>query len=151
MTIYFSSDEHYYHDNVLKYCNRQFNTVEEMNLYFINSFNNKVTVDDITYHLGDFTFKSKDIAINIVEQLNGSHYFIRGNHDSWLKNNIKHKKIFNVKDYEELKIAGQVIILSHYPFFTWNKVRYGSWMLHGHCHSNINETNDPNCFLKVER
>lgn len=142
MTIFFSSDQHYFHDKILSYCNRQYETVEHMNADLILKFNNKVTADDITYHLGDFTFKNAEVAFNIIEQLNGNHYFIRGNHDNWLKNNIKHKKIFNVKDYDELKINGQNIILSHYPLFTWNKARYGSWMLHGHCHSNINHHNE---------
>jgi len=149
MTIYLTSDEHYYHENISKYCNRPFNTTEEMNQYLIDSFNKKVTPDDITYHLGDFTFKKQEIAFNIIEQLNGHHYFIRGNHDSWLKNNVKHKKIFNVKDYDELKINGQDLILSHYPMYTWNKARYNSWMLHGHCHSNINKDNESTKRLDV--
>ena len=52
--LYFSSDHHFFHANVIRYCNRPFGSVQEMNEALILNWNKTVTNDDIVYHLGDF-------------------------------------------------------------------------------------------------
>jgi calcineurin-like phosphoesterase family protein len=42
-----------------------------------------------------------------------------------------------IHDYLELNIESRKIVLSHYPFASWNQMHYGSWMLHGHSHGNM--------------
>lgn len=150
--IFFTSDEHYYHTNILKYCNRPFRDIEEMNEALIREHNEVVKNTDKVYHLGDFTFKSPRIAANVFRRLNGEHYFIRGNHDEWVFDNglresfkdIEHFK--GIKDYEELKFGrnGEKIhlVLFHFPLLTWHKSHRGSIMLHGHTHSNIDRHNE---------
>lgn len=78
--IYLIADTHFSHENIIKYCNRPFNDIDEMNNEMINNWNNIVKKDDIVYHLGDFTIDSDDLK-NLVNKLNGEIYFIRGNHD----------------------------------------------------------------------
>lgn len=56
MNIFVTSDTHFNHKNIIKYCNRPFKDVEEMNEAIINNWNNLVTNDDVIYHLGDFGF-----------------------------------------------------------------------------------------------
>jgi calcineurin-like phosphoesterase family protein len=80
MTIFYSSDEHFGHLNIIKYCNRNFSTIEEMNKALIDNHNATVSSEDTTYHLGDFSMSDK-IVPEILKQLNGTHILIPGNHD----------------------------------------------------------------------
>jgi calcineurin-like phosphoesterase family protein len=83
--IYFTADEHYYHANIITNRFRDarpFNTVDEMNRTIIKRHNEVVAKDDITYHLGDFTFaKHWPDMRQMLERLNGKHILILGNHD----------------------------------------------------------------------
>jgi calcineurin-like phosphoesterase family protein len=97
--IFFTSDEHYYHHNILMHRSfgehdgtpieipamRRFRTTDEMHKVLKKRFNEVVSPDDVTYHLGDFAYgpgaKSWQQLSHIVEELNGSHHLILGNHD----------------------------------------------------------------------
>ena len=78
--VYFISDTHFNHKNIIKYCNRPFDSIEQMNETLINNWNDIVSDKDIIYHLGDFALGSKELILDIVNRLNGSKYLIRGNH-----------------------------------------------------------------------
>ena len=80
MTIYFSSDPHYFHQKILVYCSRPFSNVEEMNKTLIDNHNAIVKPEDTTYCLGDFSMSNK-VVPEILKQLNGTHILIPGNHD----------------------------------------------------------------------
>lgn len=79
--IYFIADTHFYHENIIKYCNRPFKNSKQMNEYIVNKWNSVVTKDDIVYHLGDVGFGSTDELKELVGRLNGTKILIRGNHD----------------------------------------------------------------------
>jgi len=87
MKIYFTSDCHFDHDNIIKYCNRPFKNVKHMNETIIKRWNNIVTDDDLVYHIGDFSFKGLKNAQSFENVLNGSIVHIQGNHD--LNNGVK--------------------------------------------------------------
>ena len=149
MTVYFTSDTHFYHSNVIKYSKRPFNSLEEMHESLVFNWNSKVGKHDTVYHLGDFflTDKVEDIDF-ILEQLNGTIRLVKGNHDSWVKrlDRLKNKhKIEWVKDYFEHKFslngANQKVVMMHYPMRSWNQSHFGSWMLHGHTHGCLDEEN----------
>lgn len=54
--IYFTSDLHFNHENIIKYCNRPFKNIDDMDNYLINYWNKIIRTKDIVYILGDFAF-----------------------------------------------------------------------------------------------
>lgn len=52
--VFFISDTHFYHGNIIRFCNRPFKSVEMMNETIISNWNNTVGQDGIVFHLGNF-------------------------------------------------------------------------------------------------
>ena len=76
---WFTSDNHFSHRNIIKYCNRPFTDSDEMNNTMIANWNAVVSPDDIVYHLGDFAFeKDRPTLENLMSQLNGEKHIIWG-------------------------------------------------------------------------
>lgn len=78
--IYFTSDTHFGHVNILKYCNRPFSSVEDMNEKLCERWNARVGSSDTVYHLGDFAMGQKQ-NVYIRKKLNGKIILVKGNHD----------------------------------------------------------------------
>lgn len=140
--IFFSADSHWGHKNILTYGGRPFTTIEEHDETLIRNWNEKISQQDIVYHLGDFSFAKPERTERIIRRLNGQKFLVRGNHDHQIKGDLE--KMFGwVKDYYKLKMkdeAGKIvqeIVLCHFPFHIWDKRHYGAWHLHGHCHGNL--------------
>ncbi len=140
MNTYFTSDTHWGHRNIIKYSNRPFKSVEEMDEAMINNWNSVVLPDDHIYHLGDVGFSDNTKVNKILNRLNGTIFHIKGNHDRKLKTD----RFTWSRDYFELYIQDkdcargrQLIVLCHYPFLTWDKKHHNSWNIHGHCHGAI--------------
>jgi calcineurin-like phosphoesterase family protein len=72
------SDQHFGHNNVIKYCNRPFVDTYAMELAMIDSWNEVVTWSDTVYVLGDFAFCSSSHAQEILSKLTGSKVFVWG-------------------------------------------------------------------------
>lgn len=128
MRYFFTSDEHYGHINIIKYCNRPFSNVDEMDNEIIRCFNSVVSKDDITIHAGDFTLKNKREAENYIRRLGGEHIFLKGSHDYWNK---------NLPSVWEKEIDGAYIVVCHYAMRVWARSHYGSLMFYGHSHGNL--------------
>jgi calcineurin-like phosphoesterase family protein len=144
--IFFTSDTHFFHSNVIKFDNRPFNDVEEMNETIIENWNNKVPKDGVVFFLGDLSFKSFKQTEEIFSKLNGTIHVINGNHDRWKV--VKNLNIASIQNMLEIKVLDssvenhrfdgrQPISLCHYPLLVWDKHHAGSWHLHGHCHHNL--------------
>jgi calcineurin-like phosphoesterase family protein len=144
---FFTSDHHFGHANIIKFCNRPFENVDDMNQELIRRWNEKIGKDDEVYHLGDFGLTNKAALSDILDQLNGTIYLIVGNHEgAALENRHKFKWI---KEYFELKIADkdcpngvQRIILFHYAMRVWRGDYHGTWHLYGHSHGNLPDKED---------
>lgn len=137
--IYYISDLHYSHSNVIKFDNRRFKDVEEMNNVLIENWNSVVEKGDIVYILGDFCWSAKDEEwIDILNKLNGSKHLILGNHDFKRMSSKVKKKFAGVYDYKEIKDNGRRVIMCHYPMpFYRSDYDNGVYMLYGHVHTTI--------------
>lgn len=124
--IWFTSDTHFNHDNIIKYCNRPFSSITEMNEALIKNWNELVKPDDTIYHLGDFGFGKIE---NIVRRLNGRKYLIIGSHDKNIKRNL-FEKVDHIMIVEN-------IVLCHYSMRTWPKSHRNSYHLYGHSHGKL--------------
>ena len=117
MTVYLTADTHFGHTNIIKYCGRPFNTVEEMNEALISNWNKVIKVDDIVIFLGDLGFKSNiDIWLT---KLNGDKLLIWGNHDKTGKPDTR------------FEYKSEIFLLTHkmIPIIDRN-----IWNIHGHSH-----------------
>lgn len=139
--IYFVSDTHWGHKNIIQYSNRPYNNVDEMNEALIKNWNALVKPEDTVYHLGDFAFMPYREFKNTVRRLNGYINVVLGNHDNVISNNIKDlissNSLASVQNYLEIKPAGQMIVLFHYGQRVWNKSHHGSIHLYGHSHGSL--------------
>jgi calcineurin-like phosphoesterase family protein len=80
--IHFTSDTHYGHNNIIRYCDRPFRSVEGMTQAMVQRWNARVAPEDTVYHLGDFSMMLKSGPVEeILARLNGTKILIYGNHD----------------------------------------------------------------------
>ncbi len=111
--IYFIADTHFNHANIVKYCNRPFKNICEMNEYIIQKWNSVVKKDDIVYHLGDVGFGSLEEVKGLIEKLNGTKILLRGNHDFKIGANTW--KEIGFKEVYKKKIIIDNLVLTHAP------------------------------------
>ena len=137
MKIFFTSDTHFCHNNILKYESRPFKDINDMNKQMIDNWNNVVSNEDQVYILGDFCFGNKDETIRILKQLKGQKFLVKGNHDHILKDKDVRDCFAWVKDYYVLKNNNMKFVLFHYPIQVWDCKHHGSVHLYGHIHSNL--------------
>lgn len=138
--VFFTSDLHFCHENILRFDRRPFNSVEEMNEELIRRWNAKVRNGDLVYVLGDFIWRGGMIAEGIIKSLNGQIILIKGNHDSFLRNAEAKNALAGVKDYDDICVtlsSGAIrrCILSHYFIPFYNGHRLNAIHLHGHSHN----------------
>ena len=147
--IWFTSDTHFGHANVIKYSNRPWAMVNDMNDGIIERWNQFIKPGDTVYHLGDLCLtKRVDVIDEWLGRLNGTIRLIKGNHDDWTKrfDRLKNKhKIKWIRDYAERTFVVDEkkwkLILCHFPMLFWHNSHHGSIMLHGHCHGNAQHHN----------
>lgn len=161
--VWFTSDNHFFHKNIIRLSKRPFSGMFEMHEHLIAEWNKRVKHNEIVYVLGDFSFSSVNMTKSIVSRLNGKKILITGNHDM-----AAHKMLAAGFDevheniYIHLGSEKQKFFLSHFPYhpmvgyqkFNKDKVRINypfekvdqrymhkrivddgtSWLLHGHVH-----------------
>lgn len=134
--IYYIADCHLFHENVIRFDNRPFKSVDEMNLAIINNWNKRVRNNDKVYILGDFIWKNAYIWPEIVKLLNGKKTLIIGNHDPSIYPNEIKECFEEITPYKEISDCNLRIIMSHYPIIFHNKdYKDNCYMLYGHVHS----------------
>ena len=129
MTIWFTSDTHFGHYNVIKFCNRPWNDTRNMDRALIANWNAVVAPADTVYHLGDFSFSSKTNTQRLFEQLNGRKHLIIGNHDDRKTLRLEWASMSAYKIVE--LPGGRRVFLSHYPPYD---TLHRHARLHGHIH-----------------
>lgn len=117
METYFTSDLHLGHANILRFQNRPFDSVEDMNIKLIQNYNSMVHKNDLVYILGDLTYKiSVEESNMLIQQLKGRKVLIRGNHDLKYDSSL-FEDILDYKEFNQEKIK---YVLMHYPLMEWN-------------------------------
>lgn len=143
--IYFTSDWHLFHNNILRYDTRPFKNVYDMNETIISN-HEKLDKDAHLFILGDLTFKLCNELHDLLDRVKCNKYFVVGNHDRDIWNKEFLRRHFDewYSGYCELTVGKQLIVMGHYPMVEWNRGHHGSWMLFGHTHGNDNR----NPFIK---
>ena len=119
---YYISDLHFFHEslNTQMDC-RGFKDAAQMNAYMIKQWNSRVRTRDEVVILGDFSVGKAEQTNEILNQLNGRLYMIKGNHDRYLKESEFNKERFVwIKPYAEMHDNRRKVVLSHYPIFCYN-------------------------------
>lgn len=144
--LFFTSDTHFNHANILRFCNRPWESIEEHDQTLIENWNSVVSPDDTVFHLGDFVFGGFPKWKEIVEQLNGHIYLIRGNHDD-KQMTAGIQTLFEDCLYQaRILVDGKTVYLNHFPFLCFGhgdpKIYKDSYsiQLFGHIHSGPNST-----------
>lgn len=155
--IFFMGDLHYGHVNVIRFDDRPFSNIEEMNQFIVDEVKRVLRPNDILFDLGDMFWKSRDDEIRrVLDQFPTKNiYKIIGNHDKpkLYQNHLSNYFVaigdlfdvnieYNSQDYK--------VILSHYPLVSWQSKAYGSIHLHAHCHGNIDGFNKSSSDLRVD-
>jgi calcineurin-like phosphoesterase family protein len=141
MTIWFTSDLHFHHRNIVKFTNRGKDTTQELHdEWLVNLWNSQVAKGDLVYHLGDFSFaKDFENIRSLCRRLSGNKYMLRGNHDYHFDLYHALAGVTALRDYKEIKLDGIKTVLFHYPIASWHSQSHGSMHLHGHCHGNLKQ------------
>ena len=133
--IFFISDTHFGHANMLKFTNydgsrmRPFNSIEELDELMIQNWNEMVKPTDKIYHLGDVVYHCKN-RDQIMSRLNGDKILIKGNHD-------RNQLGWYMKYFRDVRGTCHIdgnYLLSHFPIHPDSKGRFVR-NLHGHIHA----------------
>ena len=128
MDRWISADLHFYHKNIIKYCNRPEDHLEQL----VQQHASMIKREDVWYCLGDVCFGSEQQLREILAQIRGRKYLIRGNHDHWSDTKYMLCGFDGVFD----ALVVQNALLTHEPSFI-----FGNWMcnIHGHLHNIVNK------------
>lgn len=157
MTTFFTSDTHFGHKNIIRYCDRPFGDFEQMDAKIVANWNAVVGDTDVVFHLGDVAMGASDRWDSILKSLNGYKILVVGNHDRIFagekprqreKWDEKYHEWFDevYDSYPKFDLGGTTVNLSHFPYDgdSHDEDRYtdfrlpddGISLVHGHTHLN---------------
>lgn len=134
--IFYISDLHFGHRNVIGMDGRPFETIEEMDETLIRLWNGRVTDEDDVYILGDFAYRNGNTASWYLRQMKGRKHLIIGNHDRLTIQDEKAMAYFSsVEKMVLINDNDRTVSLCHFPVAEWNGKRRGGYHVHGHLHN----------------
>jgi calcineurin-like phosphoesterase family protein len=152
---WFTSDLHFGHANILRYCDRPFAGVEEMNDWLVEAWNETVATQDEVWVLGDVAMGKLDVTLDNVGRLNGRIRLLVGNHDRPFDQTGEALQRWEARYLDAgftsihhgttiIDLGGVEVLLSHFPytgdsrqedrFAERRPADTGGWLLHGHVH-----------------
>lgn len=139
---FITADHHFFHEAIIRLCNRPFADVAAMNEALVQRWNSVVAPNDLVYYGGDMFYRGRTEECRaILDCLHGQIHFVEGNHDKKLARKFR-DRFLSYGDRLEIKHEGRLIVLDHYAMRVWRNSGKGSWSLYGHSHGNLPE--DPN-------
>lgn len=170
--VFFTSDLHIGHFNIMKYCPNRLSAVgltldqaladkskaiNLMNEYILDAWNSTVKADDEVYVLGDCKLSGSQWNEKIISKLNGKKHLILGNHDNdkgmfSLFESVDNMAeiVFSQQEFPFLGKEGMGVVMCHYPMLTWHHRSWGWVQLHGHCHGSIDGMNRKSGELRLD-
>lgn len=140
--VHFVGCTHFYHENIIKFCNRPFDNAIHMNNVLVDNINARVAPDDVLVSLGDFAFGRDKIGNvrAILDRLTCKNiYLVLGNHDAHHKIPEMKRMFLDVFDYLEIWHKNNLMVCSHYPHEAWNESHRGSYHVHSHVHFSLGD------------
>ena len=135
---FYISDLHIGHENVVRFDNRPFADVNEMNNKIIENWNGRVRTDDTVYILGDFIWAKESNWPFFVGPLAGNKVLIRGNHDPRQFSSTTKRMFQEITNLKEIKDDGRHVVMCHYPIpFFRAGFAPTAYMLYGHVHQTL--------------
>jgi len=147
--LYFISDTHFYHENILNLSKYRFKFFERVILHKLCA---RLSPEDALFHLGDFTWHFNDYKgyLNLWNRLPFKKVLVMGNHD---RDPARLKNYFHLveENYLILETKGLRLLLCHYPALDPVTERYPEkqemvrevyfkegcqLLVHGHVHRN---------------
>ena len=150
MKVFLISDTHFGDDRILRYENRPFASVEEMDKAIIENWNSMVSKEDTVFHLGDVSSYEPERISEILAALNGKKVLIMGNHDQNYTN----------KQWEEMGFEQAInypilfrefFILSHAPMYICTNMPYANFYGHIHANPSYRDVSRQSACVCVER
>jgi calcineurin-like phosphoesterase family protein len=136
MTTFLIADPHFGHSNIIRFCNRPFADVREMNSVLRTSWNAVVTDKDDVIVVGDFAHRMEPKALQAMfDSLAGRKHLVPGNHDD--EATLALPWASPPKDIVFASIDSTRVVLAHYALRTWPGIRKGALMLYGHSHGRL--------------
>lgn len=148
--IYYISDLHIGHKNAIRFDDRPFSDIDEMESEIIKRWNMKVTADDDVYILGDVFYRYKGDKAEFLKKLCGRLHLIEGNHDfEMLENQVALACFKSVDKLKQIVDDGRRVVMCHYPIISWNMKHFGAYHIYGHVHTHVTE--ETMLMMKQER
>lgn len=130
--IFFIADTHFGHEAMIRFENRPFKDLKDMEEQLVKNWNETVDDGDEVYMLGDFAFGDKAEVSRLCNRLNGKKTLVLGNHDT------QTPKWYRSCGFDEASvwpiIIGGFWILSHEPLYINENMPYAN--IYGHVHGN---------------
>lgn len=150
MKTWITSDLHFGHTNIMKFCPqsraRFRNDVNYMNEQMVVEWNSIVQPGDLVYILGDVAFLPAQKAAEYMNRCNGDKILVEGNHDrKALKDPSFFRAFKEVHKYLEITYDGTLVCMFHYPIAEFNQMHRGSVHFHGHLHGNVSGMEQYRC------
>lgn len=145
---YYIADCHFFHETLNEKMDRRgFESVQAMNEYMIEKWNQKVRCNDEVVILGDFSWGNAKETNELLQRLHGKLYMIEGNHDYFLKKSgFCPERFVWIKHYAEMQDNQRKVVLCHYPVMCYNgqyrtdrKGNPRTYMLYGHVHNTTDQ------------
>lgn len=146
--VFFTADTHFGHANIIPFCNRPFQNIEEMDEALVGNWNAVVPRNAIVWHLGDFCFHvlsnqhGIDAVRSMLSRLHGEKRLILGNHDLLQTKKYREAGFMTVDQLRVIKVQSRQLVLCHYAMLVWPNSHRGAWQLYGHSHG---------CLEKIDR
>lgn len=148
MSVYIIADTHFCHENIIRFCNRPFQDVHQMNEEMIKRWNNTVKKTDTVIHLGDFGFGTKATLTELCQRLQGRKILVKGNHDRYKDEDYRKMGFAEVYKYPILYKSW--CLMSHEPLQLSETTPYFNFYGHVHNDEKYQDSKTTKC-VSVER